>query len=83
MLGGDHLNENGWPQMYGLGWFLETYFGHRVVHHGGTSTGTIGQVLFMPDDNFGVVVFTNTVHDFPEELARYIVGLFVGGQGAP
>ncbi len=67
-------------QTYGLGWFLDTYHGKRVVHHGGGSTGTIAEVLFMPDDGIGMVLFTNTYSDLPSELAYELVGLLTGSK---
>jgi CubicO group peptidase (beta-lactamase class C family) len=65
-------------QNYGLGWFLEIYNGHKVVHHTGGATGTNTQVLFMPDDNIGMVLFTNASSRLPSTLAYYIVDLLTG-----
>lgn len=44
---------------YGLGWFLETYRGHRFVHHGGSIDGFYFLNGFMPNDNHGAVILTN------------------------
>ncbi len=44
---------------YGLGWFLETYRGHRLVHHGGSIDGFYALVAFLPNDDLGAVVLTN------------------------
>jgi CubicO group peptidase (beta-lactamase class C family) len=41
---------------YGLGFFLDEFNGHRIVHHGG-STGT--EYLKYPDDGLTVIVLTN------------------------
>jgi CubicO group peptidase (beta-lactamase class C family) len=41
---------------YGLGWFLDEFNGHRIVHHGG-STGA--EYLKYPDDGLTVIVLTN------------------------
>lgn len=65
-------------QNYGLGWFLETYHGHKVVFHTGGATGTSTQVLFLPDDNIGMVLFTNASSTLPSTLAYYIVDLVTG-----
>lgn len=64
-------------QTYGYGWILEQYKGHRVVHHAGGSTGTLVEVMFLPDENIGIVVYMNalTGRGFPDELAFYIVDL--------
>jgi len=44
---------------YGLGWFIETYRGHMVVHHGGAIDGFYFLNAFLPNDNIGVVVLSN------------------------
>jgi CubicO group peptidase (beta-lactamase class C family) len=44
---------------YGLGWFIETYRGHMVVHHGGAIDGFFFLNAFLPNDNVGVVVLSN------------------------
>jgi CubicO group peptidase (beta-lactamase class C family) len=44
---------------YGLGWFIETYRGHMVVHHGGSIDGFYFLNAFLPNDNLGVVVLSN------------------------
>ena len=45
--------------VYGLGWFIETYRGHMVVHHGGAIDGFYFLNAFLPNDNIGVVVLSN------------------------
>ena len=44
---------------YGLGWFVEPYRGHDLVHHGGNIDGFSTMTTFMPRDNIGVVVLCN------------------------
>ncbi len=44
---------------YGLGWFLETYRGHRLVHHGGAIDGFYYLNAFLPGDGLGVVISSN------------------------
>lgn len=44
---------------YGLGWFLRTWNGHKVVEHGGNIDGFNAEVAFMPDQNVGFVLLTN------------------------
>jgi len=44
---------------YGLGWFIESYNGDTIVHHGGAIDGFLGVVAFMPKHNLGVIVQTN------------------------
>jgi hypothetical protein len=45
---------------YGLGWFLWNYQGRRVIGHGGGLDGMISQTAFLPEDNLGIVVLTNS-----------------------
>lgn len=44
---------------YGLGWFIQSYKGHLLIHHGGNIDGFTALVSFMPDDNTGIVVLSN------------------------
>lgn len=46
-------------QMYGLGWHIECYRGHRLISHGGCIDGFGSLMAFMPDDNVGIVILTN------------------------
>jgi CubicO group peptidase (beta-lactamase class C family) len=65
-----------WQEMYGLGWFLGNYNGHRGVHHGGSSVGTLSQVFFMPDKNFAVVSFVNVETYLSDELVLFVIDLY-------
>ncbi|TDJ34593.1 MAG: class A beta-lactamase-related serine hydrolase [Gammaproteobacteria bacterium] len=65
-----------WQELYGLGWWLGNYNGHRGVHHGGNSTGTLSQVFYMPDNDFGVVTFVNVEDFLSDELVLFIVDLY-------
>jgi CubicO group peptidase (beta-lactamase class C family) len=44
---------------YGMGFFLTTYRGHYLVHHGGNIDGFSALVTFMPQDHIGMVILTN------------------------
>lgn len=44
---------------YGMGWGVEIYRGHRRIQHGGGIDGFITSVMFFPDDDLGLVAFTN------------------------
>jgi len=65
-----------WQDLYGLGWWLGDYNGHRGVHHGGSSIGTLSQVFFMPDKNFGVVTFVNAEEFLSDELVLFVIDLY-------
>jgi CubicO group peptidase (beta-lactamase class C family) len=45
--------------MYGMGWMIQPYRGHRLLHHGGNIDGFSAMVSFMPDDKLGVVILSN------------------------
>ena len=45
--------------MYGMGWMIQPYRGHRLLHHGGNIDGFSAMVSFMPDDKYGLVILTN------------------------
>jgi len=47
------------PADYGMGWFVNTYRGHRRVEHGGNIDGFSANVTLFPQDGIGVVVLTN------------------------
>lgn len=44
---------------YGLGWFVESYRGRTVVHHGGNIDGFSALTTFMPREQIGAVVLAN------------------------
>jgi CubicO group peptidase (beta-lactamase class C family) len=47
------------PDDYGMGWFVNTYRGHRQVRHGGNIDGFSANVALFPQDGLGIVVLTN------------------------
>lgn len=47
------------PVDYGLGWFLRSWNGHKVIEHGGNIDGFNSQVALMPDQKLGFVLLTN------------------------
>jgi CubicO group peptidase (beta-lactamase class C family) len=44
---------------YAMGWFVDTYRGHRRVYHGGNIDGFSANVMLLPEDGIGFVVLTN------------------------
>jgi CubicO group peptidase (beta-lactamase class C family) len=46
-------------ESYGMGFFLTSYRGHYLVHHGGNIDGFTALVTFMPQDNIGMVILSN------------------------
>ncbi|MEK4053228.1 serine hydrolase [Paenibacillus sp. FSL F4-0087] len=45
---------------YGVGWMIDSYRGHAMIHHGGAIDGFASQVAFLPEEQIGVVVLCNT-----------------------
>jgi CubicO group peptidase (beta-lactamase class C family) len=56
---------------YGMGWMVDTYRGHRRVHHGGAIDGFITALVLFPDDQVGIVAFTNAGSPLPALLANH------------
>jgi CubicO group peptidase (beta-lactamase class C family) len=48
------------PQLYALGWISTSVVGHTIVGHGGSLPAFGTSVIFLPDDDYGVVVMGNT-----------------------
>jgi len=46
-------------QSYGMGFFLTSYRGHYLVHHGGNIDGFSALVTFLPQDGIGMVILSN------------------------
>jgi CubicO group peptidase (beta-lactamase class C family) len=44
---------------YGMGWFVEPYRGHTLVHHGGNVEGHSLIIGFVPQEKVGIVALTN------------------------
>jgi len=58
---------NGWSlhnrsnfSLYGLGWNLSDYEGHKIVSHTGGLEGFVSSVTLVPDEFLGIVILTNT-----------------------
>jgi CubicO group peptidase (beta-lactamase class C family) len=47
-------------ELYGLGWFLQDYAGHRIVMHTGGVNGFVSSVTLVPQEHLGIIVLTNT-----------------------
>ena len=46
-------------EAYGMGWGVQVYRGHRRIQHGGGIDGFVTSVALYPDDEIGIVAFTN------------------------
>jgi len=60
------------PTSYALGWMVDTYRGHRRVHHAGGIDGFTANTCLFPDDGMGLVVLTNKDGTpLPETITRH------------
>lgn len=58
---------------YGMGWFITTYRGYKTIHHSGGIDGFSAFASFIPNENIGVVVLTNTTSSlFPMYVTNHI-----------
>jgi CubicO group peptidase (beta-lactamase class C family) len=58
-------------QGYALGWFVQDFRGHRLVHHSGGLSGQITQTALLPELGIGLVVYSNTEDSVPISTLRY------------
>ncbi|HTE12223.1 MAG TPA: serine hydrolase, partial [Chitinophagaceae bacterium] len=76
---GGHLFNKGHFALYGLGWFLEEYSGRKIVSHTGGVNGFVTSVTMIPEENLGIIVFTNTDQNaFYEALKWEIADAYLG-----
>ncbi|MFT3937188.1 MAG: serine hydrolase [Chitinophagaceae bacterium] len=76
---GGHMFNKGHFSLYGLGWMLEEYSGRKIVSHTGGVNGFVTSVTLLPEENLGVIVFTNTdANAFYEALKWEIVDAYLG-----
>ena len=58
------------PVGYAMGWFVNVYEGRRMLGHGGGIDGFVTSVMFFPDDDLGIVAFTNSESNLGDLVAR-------------
>lgn len=64
---------------YGLGWFISAYRGYKMIHHSGGIDGFSAFASFMPNENIGIVVLTNTTSSlFPMYITNHIYDTLLG-----
>jgi CubicO group peptidase (beta-lactamase class C family) len=45
---------------YALGWFVNSFRGHRYINHGGALLGALSLIAMIPEQDIGVVVLANS-----------------------
>jgi CubicO group peptidase (beta-lactamase class C family) len=63
---------------YGMGWMIDTYRGHRRVTHGGGIDGFVTSVMLLPDDDLGLVAFTNRGSGLPAIASQHAADRLLG-----
>lgn len=66
-----HMNGENNFELYGLGWFIQDYSGHRLVMHDGGVNGYLSSVTLSPQDNLGIIILTNTDQNQLFEALRW------------
>ncbi len=67
----NHLNGTTNVELYGLGFLLQDYAGHRVVMHDGSVNGYVSSVTLLPDQKLGIIILTNTDKNNLYEALRW------------
>ncbi len=62
---------------YGFGWRIDTYKGHRRIHHTGSTCGFRNVIQRFPEDRFTIIVLTNRRAPAVGQLAEKIADLFL------
>src|SRR3989344_3853663 len=69
---------------YGMAFVGSSCRGHKMVQHGGAIDGFIALLTFLPQDNIGVVVLTNTtVRALPNVITYNVFDRLLGAEPAP
>jgi hypothetical protein len=61
------------PELYGMGFFLITYRGERLVRHGGNLPGLNSLLSFMPQHNIGIYLAINGSGSGMRDVITYAI----------
>lgn len=53
-------NGEAYFELYGLGWFLQTYENKMLIMHDGGVNGYVSSVTLVPSEHLGIVILTNS-----------------------
>ncbi len=69
---------------YGMGFFISSYRGHKLIEHGGNLDGFALNLSFLPEERVGVVVLTNLDGTaLRDQLAYNVFDRFLGLEDVP
>lgn len=79
------VNEGPRYASYGLGWNIQDYRGHHLVHHAGAIDGFRSVVALLPNEHYGIAILGNVTDlsaglmpDLPEVLRSAIIDELLG-----
>jgi CubicO group peptidase (beta-lactamase class C family) len=81
--GGDLKYDESFYTSYAMGWGVTSYRGHPALAHSGGIDGFTSQVRFLPKDQLGVVVLTNSTSPASSLIAANVVDRMLGLSEAP
>lgn len=64
-------------ESYGFGWRIDTYKGHKRIHHTGSTSGFRNVIQRFPDDRFTVIILSNRKAPGVRPLAEKLVDWFL------
>jgi D-alanyl-D-alanine carboxypeptidase len=73
---------DGRSHLYGFGWIVDTFDGHRRVHHGGSLPGFRAEMARFPDDSLTVIVLTNADGAIPLDIVSGLSRIYLGSSRA-
>jgi len=62
---------------YALGWETFDYHGRKIVTHNGGLDGMISQVIMVPEEKLGFVIFTNSASSLTFVSMYYLLDMFL------
>jgi CubicO group peptidase (beta-lactamase class C family) len=71
------------PVTYGLGWAIQPYRGHTMIHHAGGINGFTSLVTLLPHENVGVVVLNNLGSPLPPIVTYNAIDRLLGLDDVP
>jgi CubicO group peptidase (beta-lactamase class C family) len=81
--GGDLKYDESFYASYAMGWGVTSYRGHPSLSHGGGIDGFTSAVRFLPKDQLGVVVLTNSASPASGLIASNAIDRMLGLSEAP
>ena len=69
--------KNGQDSHYGLGVFIRSFNGHRVIEHGGEVTGFVAESLVLPDDGVSVIALTNHMAGGASQIGQMVADALI------